>query len=49
MHFDMAKFEKGEKKKGELRLIYRQFLHESGGRRSGGRLMKQGDEERLRI
>ena len=28
MHFDLARFEKGEKKgekKGELRLIYRQF------------------------
>jgi hypothetical protein len=52
MHFDLAKFEKGEKKgekKDELRLIYRQFLHESGGRRSGGWLMKQGDEERLKI
>lgn len=49
MHFDRAKFEKGEKqgekKKDELRLIYRQSLHESGGRRSGGWLMKQGDEE----
>jgi hypothetical protein len=32
----MAKLEKGEKKKRELRLIYRKFLHESGGRRSGG-------------
>lgn len=48
MHFDLAKLEKGEKK-GELRLIYRQFLHESGGRRSGGWLMKQGDEDLKRV